>query len=208
MKLDVYSSAGQKTGRSVELDDEVFGIEPNDHVIYLDVKLHLNNRRQGTSKTKQRNEIAGSTRKLHKQKGTGGSRKGDIKNPLYHGGGRIFGPQPREYNSKLNVKVKQLARKSAFAYKAKADNIIILEDFNYTQPKTRQYLDLLKALEISSLKTLVLLQGHDENVYKSIRNLSSAEVCEAEHSNTYNVMHADKLIITEAAIAQLNAILK
>ncbi len=208
MKLEVVNSKGEKTGRKVELSDDIFGIEPNDHVIYLDVKRYLNNQRQGTHKAKQRNEIHGSTRKIRKQKGGGGARAGSIKNPLFRHGGRIFGPQPRDYTTKLNKKVKILARKSALAYKAKENKIIIVEDFDFEQPRTKSYIDLLKALELNGTKTLLLLNENRENVIKSARNLPDTEVNLANSINTYNILHATTLLVMEGSIGSLNENLK
>ena len=208
MKLEVVNSKGEKTGRKVELSDDIFGIEPNDHVIYLDVKRYLNNQRQGTHKAKQRNEIHGSTRKIRKQKGGGGARAGSIKNPLFRHGGRIFGPQPRDYTTKLNKKVKILARKSALAYKAKENKIIIVEDFDFEQPKTKSYLDVLKALELNGQKTLLLLNESKENVVKSARNLPNTEVNLAHSINTYNILNATTLLVMEGSIGSLNENLK
>lgn len=200
MELKVFDITGKETGNKVTLSDEVFGIDPNDHAIYLDVKQYLANQRQGTHKSKQRNEIAGSTRKLHRQKGTGGSRKGSIKNPLFRGGGRIFGPQPRDYGFKLNKKTKRLARKSALSHKAKEDNIVILEDFSFESPKTRQYLSLLDNLKLDGVKTLLVLPGNNENIYLSSRNLQKARVVSATELNTYELLNAGKLLITASAV--------
>lgn len=200
MELKVFDITGKETGNKVTLSDEVFGIDPNDHAIYLDVKQYLANQRQGTHKSKQRNEIAGSTRKLHRQKGTGGSRKGSIKNPLFRGGGRIFGPQPRDYGFKLNKKTKRLARKSALSHKAKEDNIVILEDFNFESPKTKQYISLLDNLKLDGVKTLLVLPGSNENIYLSSRNLQKARVVSATELNTYELLNAGKLLITASAV--------
>lgn len=200
MELKVFDITGKETGNKVTLSDEVFGIDPNDHAIYLDVKQYLANHRQGTHKSKQRNEIAGSTRKLHRQKGTGGSRKGSIKSPLFRGGGRIFGPQPRDYGFKLNKKTKKLARISALSHKAKENNIVVLEDFNFDSPKTKNYLDMLGGLKVDGVKTLLVLSGSNKNIYLSGRNLQKASVISASDLNTYEVLNAGKLLITTSAV--------
>jgi large subunit ribosomal protein L4 len=176
MELAVFNKTGKETGRKVELMDTIFSIEPNDHAIYLDVKQHLANKRQGTHKSKERNEIAGSTRKLKKQKGTGGARAGSIKSPLFTGGGRVFGPQPRDYSFKLNKKVKQLARKSALSYKAKNNEITVLEDFSLDAPKTKDYMAVLANLQINGKKSLVVLNEPNKNIYLSSRNLSGTRL--------------------------------
>lgn len=200
MELSVYSISGQETGQKVHLSDEIFGIEPNDHAIYLDVKQYLANQRQGTHKSKERNEIAGSTRKLHKQKGTGGSRKGGIKNPLFKGGGRIFGPQPRDYSFKLNKKLKSLARKSALSYKAQENNIVVLEDFTFEEPKTKNFTSLLKSLNLEGDKNLFLLHDSNTNVYLASRNVLKARVSRAIDMNTYDILNSQKLIITASTV--------
>jgi large subunit ribosomal protein L4 len=200
MELSVYSISGKETGQKVHLSDEIFGIEPNDHAIYLDVKQYLANQRQGTHKSKERNEIAGSTRKLHKQKGTGGSRKGGIKNPLFKGGGRIFGPQPRDYSFKLNKKLKSLARKSALSYKAKENNIVVLEDFNFEEPKTKNFTSLLENLKLEGNKNLFLLHESNTNVYLASRNVIKARVSRAIDMNTYDILNSQKLIITASTV--------
>lgn len=200
MELSVYSISGKETGQKVQLSDEIFGIEPNDHAIYLDVKQYLANQRQGTHKSKERNEIAGSTRKLHKQKGTGGSRKGSIKNPLFKGGGRIFGPQPRDYSFKLNKKLKSLARKSALSYKAQENNIVVLEDFTFNEPKTKNFTNLLESLKLEGHKNLFLLSESNSNVFLSSRNLSKSRVSRAIDMNTYEILNSQKLIITASTI--------
>lgn len=200
MELSVYSILGKETGQKVHLSDDIFGIEPNDHAIYLDVKQYLANQRQGTHKSKERNEIAGSTRKLHKQKGTGGSRKGSIKNPLFKGGGRIFGPQPRDYSFKLNKKLKSLARKSALSYKAKENNIVVLEDFNFEEAKTKNFINLLQSLSLEGHKNLFLLHGSNENVYLSSRNVFRTRVSRAIDMNTYEILNSQKLIITASTV--------
>jgi large subunit ribosomal protein L4 len=191
----------------VSLSDAIFGIEPNDHAIYLDVKSYLANQRQGTHKSKQRNEISGSSKKLKKQKGTGGARAGNIKNPQFKGGGRIFGPQPRDYSFKLNKKVKDLARKSALTYKAKDNSIAILEDFSFDAPKTKNYLALLKALSATDKKTLLVLSEVSKNVVLSGRNIQHAKITTAEQINTYDVMNADRVIFVESSISKVENLL-
>lgn len=203
MELTVYNINGEDTGRKVTLSDEVFGITPNDHLIYLDVKRYLANQRQGTHKAKERNEIAGSTRKLRRQKGTGFARIGDIKSPLLRGGGRVFGPRPRDYSFKLNKKETRLARKSALAYKAQEGNIVVLENIQFEQPKTKQFLSILQKLGLDSTKTLVVLPGLDKVVYLSARNLPKAQVLPAEQINTYAILNAEKLVICEGAIEKI-----
>jgi large subunit ribosomal protein L4 len=203
MKLDVLNIQGQKTGRAVDLPDDVFGIEPNEHVLYLAVKQYLANQRQGTHKAKERSEVAGSTRKLHRQKGTGGSRKGDINNPLYPGGGRVFGPRPRDYEQKLNKKVKRLARKSALSAKAKNGGIFVIEDLNFDAPKTKAMVDILSKLEVASKKTLVVVPEMTENVMLSGRNLPKSKVVRAQDLNTYEIMNANALVISEGSIGKI-----
>ena len=203
MEVKVLNVSGKETGAKVQLSDSVFGIEPNDHAIYLDVKQYLANQRQGTHKAKQRNEIAGSTRKLHKQKGTGGARAGSIKSPLFNGGGRVFGPQPRDYSFKLNKKLKTLARKSALSYKAKDSNIIVLEDFNFESIKTKNYVQLVADLNVTDVKTLLVLGEANNNVYLSSRNLKKAKVITADQLNTYDVLNAGKLLLTTGALKTL-----
>ncbi|MFS8616177.1 MAG: 50S ribosomal protein L4 [Solitalea sp.] len=200
MELKVFDITGKETGNKVTLSDEVFGIDPNDHAIYLDVKQYLANQRQGTSKSKQRNEISGSTRKLHRQKGTGGSRKGSIKNPLFRGGGRIFGPQPRDYGFKLNKKTKRLARKSALSHKAKENNIVVLTDFDFDAPKTKNYLNLLNSFQLEGVKSLLIVPENKRNVFLSSRNIQKANVIAASELNTYDLLNAGKLLITESAV--------
>jgi LSU ribosomal protein L4P len=187
----------------VQLPESVFGLEPNDHAIYLDVKQYLANQRQGTHKSKQRNEIAGSTRKLHKQKGTGGARAGSIKSPLFNGGGRVFGPQPRDYSFKLNKKLKQVARKSALSYKAKDNNIVVLDEVKFDAIKTKNYVALINALNVADEKTLLVLPAYDEIVYKSSRNLKKAKVIVASDLNTYDVLNATKLLLTTDSVKSL-----
>ncbi|MFA6922966.1 MAG: 50S ribosomal protein L4 [Bacteroidales bacterium] len=208
MEQLVYNISGSETSKKVQLDDSIFGIEPNDHCIYLDVKQHLANKRQGTHKAKERGEVSGSTRKIKKQKGTGGARAGDIKNPLFRGGGRIFGPRPRDYNFKLNKKIKKLARKSALSYKAKENNIIVLEDFIFSEPKTKQNVELLKNLNISDKKTLLVLAEPNKNVSLSSRNLKKIRVVDASDINTYDILNAAKLLLVESSIKVIEDNLK
>ena len=203
MEVSVVNISGQETGAKVQLSDAIFGLEPNDHAIYLDVKQYLANQRQGTHKSKQRNEIAGSTRKLYKQKGTGGARAGSIKSPLFNGGGRIFGPQPRDYSFKLNKKLKQLARKSALSYKAKDNSIVVLEDFTFDTIKTSNYVKMIASLNIATEKTLLVLPAANNNVYLSSRNIQKAKVITADQLNTYDVLNAGKLLLTTGSVKTL-----
>jgi large subunit ribosomal protein L4 len=204
MEVKVLNIAGKETGAKVQLSDSIFGIEPNDHAIYLDVKQYLANQRQGTHKAKQRNEIAGSTRKLYKQKGTGGARAGSIKSPLFNGGGRVFGPQPRDYSFKLNKKLKSLARKSALSYKAKDNSIVVLEDFSFDTIKTKNYIKMEADLNVTDVKTLlVLAAAENNNVYLSSRNLKKTKVISVEQLNTYDVLNAGKLLLTSGALKTL-----
>jgi len=203
MEVNVLNISGKETGTKVQLSDSIFGIEPNDHAIYLDVKQFLANQRQGTHKSKQRNEIAGSTRKLYKQKGTGGARAGSVKSPLFNGGGRVFGPQPRDYSFKLNKKLKALARKSALSYKAQDNNIVVLEDFTFDSIKTKNYVQLSADLNITDVKTLLVLGSANNNVYLSSRNLKKAKVITADQLNTYDVLNAGKLLLTAGALKTL-----
>src|SRR6056300_535821 len=203
MEVNVLNIEGKETGRKVKLDKSVFGIEPNDHVIYLDVKQHLANKRQGTHKSKQRAEIVGSTREIKKQKGTGTARAGSIKNPLFRGGGRIFGPTPRDYSQKVNKKVKRLARKSALSIKAKEKSILVIEDFKMDAPKTAAYNDVLNALGISSKKSLVVLGEPNNNVYLSSRNLAHSKVVTNSELNTYQITNATTLVLFESAVAEI-----
>lgn len=207
MELEVYNSKGEKTSRTVTLPDAIFNAKPNDHAIYLDVKQFLANQRQGTHKAKQRNEIHGSTRKLHRQKGTGGSRKGSIKNPLFRGGGRIFGPQPRDYSFKLNKKVKRLARISALSYKAKVNAITVLEDFSFDSPKTKNYVQLLSGLGVHGNKTLHIIPKNDRNVILSARNIQKARITSADTLNTYDIINATNLLISEKSLKMIEKIL-
>ena len=203
MEVKVLNIAGKETGAKVQLSDTIFGIEPNDHAIYLDVKQFLANQRQGTHKSKQRNEIAGSTRKLYKQKGTGGARAGSVKSPLFNGGGRVFGPQPRDYSFKLNKKLKSLARKSALSYKAKDNSIVVLEDFTFDTVKTKNYVKLVADLNVSDVKTLLVLPAANNNVYLSSRNLKKSKVITADQLNTYDVLNAGTLLLTTGAVKTL-----
>ena len=207
MELAVHNSKGNKTKRTVTLNDSIFNVEPNDHAIYLDVKQFLANQRQGTHKAKTRSEIHGSTRKLHKQKGTGGSRKGDIKSPMFRGGGRIFGPEPRDYTFKLNKKVKQLARISALSHKAKGNAITVLEDFNFETPKTKNYVEMLSGLEMNGMKTLLVVPNNDKNITLSARNLKGSKVTTANSLNTYDIINAKNLLISEGSLKAIETIL-
>lgn len=207
MEVNVLNIEGKETGRKVKLDKSIFGIEPNDHVIYLDVKQHLANKRQGTHKSKERAEIKGSTRKIKKQKGTGTDRAGSIKNPLFKGGGRVFGPTPRDYSQKVNKKVKRLARKSALSIKAKQNSIIVLEDIQWDAPKTKNYLQMLAALGLSDKKSLLVLGDLNKNVYLSSRNLKNSKVVINSELNTYGISNANSLILSESSIAGLESIL-
>lgn len=207
MELAVLNQQGQDTGRKVQLSDEIFGIEPNDNAIYLDVKQYLANQRQGTHKSKERNEIAGSTKKIKKQKGTGTARAGSLKSPVFRGGGRVFGPKPRNYSFKLNKKVKQLARKSALAYKVKENSLSVLENFSFEAPKTKSYLALLNGLALSDKKTLLVLPEDNKNVYLSSRNIPKAKVVNVNDVNTYAVLNADHLVLCEGSVSKLETIL-
>jgi len=203
MEIAVYNKEGNDTGRTVSLDDAIFGVEPNDHAIYLDVKQYLANQRQGTHKAKERWEIRGSTRKIKRQKGTGGARAGSLKSPVFVGGGRIFGPQPRDYSFKLNKKVKQLARLSALSYKAKKQHIIVLEDFNMETPKTKEFVEMQKNLQISDRKSLFVFAEPNKQVYLSSRNLQKTKVIALSGLNTYNIMDASVLVFSESSIKVL-----
>jgi large subunit ribosomal protein L4 len=207
MELNIYNIAGEDSGKKVVLSAEVFGIEPNDHAIYLDVKQYLAAQRQGTHKTKQRHEIAGSTRKLKRQKGTGGARAGSIKSPLFPGGGRIFGPVPRDYSFKLNKKLKQLARRSALSYKAKGEAIKVVEDFSFDTPKTKSFLAMAEALSLSGKKILLVMPETDHNVSLSVRNLKSVKVIPASNLCTYDVMNAGVLLMAETSVNAINEVL-
>jgi large subunit ribosomal protein L4 len=206
MEIEVYSVKGKKTDRKVTLDDGIFGIEPNDHAIYLDVKQYMANKRQGTHSTKEKSQISGSTKKLHKQKGTGGSRKGSIKNPLFRGGARIFGPQPRDYDFKLNKKLKRLARKSALSYKVKENGITVLEDFTFEAPKTRNFVDLLKNFSLENQKTLLVIPENDMNIYLSSRNLKKVKIMKASDLNTYEILDANRLLIMESSVKDIEKV--
>lgn len=205
MEITVVNISGKKTTKKLNLSDDIFGIAPNDHAIYLDCKQYLANQRQGTHKTKERAEIARTTKKAFRQKGTGGSRRGSLKSPLIRGGGRVFGPRPRDYSFKLNQKVKQLARKSALAYKAKDESIIVLEDFNFESPKTKNYLDLLKNLNLDNKKTLLVLADSNKNVSLSARNIGRASVITAAELNTYDVLNANNVLFTEGSVKMIEA---
>ena len=207
MEVSVLNINGQETGRKVTLNEAIFGIEPNDHVLYLDVKQYLANQRQGTAKAKERSEHAGSTRKLGRQKGGGGARHGDINSPLLKGGGRVFGPKPRDYRFKLNKKVKVLARKSALSYKAQENAIVVLEDFSMDAPKTKEFVNITKNLKVEGKKILLLLPEVNKNVYLSARNLQRSEVMTASELNAYKVLNADVLVITEKSLESINGIL-
>jgi len=203
MELAVLNRAGKETGRKVELVDAIFSIEPNDHAIYLDVKQHLANKRQGTHKAKERNEIAGSTRKIKRQKGTGGARAGSIKNPLFTGGGRIFGPQPRDYNFKLNKKVKSLARNSALTYKARNNEIVVLEDFKLEAPKTKDYISILNNLNIEDKKSLFVMNEPDRNLFLSSRNLGESKVVTVTELTTYDILNSTSLVFVESSLDRI-----
>lgn len=207
MELAVYNINGSESGKKVKLNDAVFSIEPNDHAIYLDVKQYLANQRQGTHKAKEKSEVSGSTKKLHRQKGTGGSRKGSIKSGTFVGGARIHGPRPRDYSFKLNKKLKQLARKSALAYKVKENSIIALENFNMDEPKTKKYVDIINNLKLSNQKVLMVIADYNENVYKSSRNLPKAKVMAAKDLNTYEILNANKVVLLENSVPVIEEIL-
>ncbi len=204
MELSVYNIKGEDTGKKVTLNDSIFAIEPNDHAIYLDVKQYLANQRQGTHKSKERSEMSGSTRKLGRQKGGGGARRGDINSPLLVGGARVFGPKPRDYSFKLNKKVKALARKSALAYKAKDNAIIVVEDFTFEAPKTKEFVNLANNLKIDTKKLLMVLPENNANVFLSARNLQRTNVITVSELNTYKVLDAKSLVITESSLATIN----
>jgi large subunit ribosomal protein L4 len=207
MELAVFNSNGQETGRKVSLSKDIFGIEPNDHAIYLDVKQILANRRQGTHKSKERAEVAGSTRKLKRQKGTGGARAGSIKSPVFVGGGRIFGPRPRDYSFRLNKKVKQLARKSALTYKAIENGIVLVENFNFDKPSTKNYNTILNNLKVSDKKTLVVVPEMNENLYLSSRNLQRSKVVIASDLNTYDILNAGSIVLFENSVTSIENLL-
>ena len=207
MDINVLDIKGQETGRKVTLNENIFGIEPNDHVLYLAVKQYLAAQRQGTAKSKERSEHAGSTRKLGRQKGGGGARRGDINSPVLVGGGRVFGPKPRDYSFKLNKKVKTLARKSALAYKAQENSIVVVEDFNLEAPKTKGFVNIAKNLKVDDKKVLLVLPEVEKNVYLSARNLKKAEVMTASQVNSYKVLNADVLVVTENSLKVIDEIL-
>ena len=207
MEVSVFNIKGEDTGRKVTLNDSVFGIEPNDHAIYLDVKQYLAAQRQGTAKSKERSEMSGSTRKLGRQKGGGGARRGDINSPVLVGGARVFGPRPRNYSFKLNKKVKALARRSALSYKAQENALMVVEDFNFEAPKTKSFLEIVNNLKIADKKVLMVLAGAHKNVYLSARNLQRAKVAVASDINTYGVLNAGVMVLTESAVAQIESVL-
>ena len=206
MEVNVLNLSGKETGAKVQLPESVFGVEPNDHAIYLDVKQYLANQRQGTHKSKQRNEIAGSTRKLHKQKGTGGARAGSIKSPLFNGGGRVFGPQPRDYSFKLNKKLKQLARKSALSYKAAENNILVLENVTFDSIKTKNYVSFVQALNIADEKTLLVLSAQDKNVYLSSRNIEGVKAIQLNMINVFDLLNCNKLVLPLDTVKKLEEV--
>ena len=208
MTLSVLNKNGEETGRKMSLSKDIFGIEPNDHAIYLDIKRIMAGRRQGTHKTKERADISGSTRKIKKQKGTGTARAGSIKSPIFRGGGRVFGPRPRDYSIKLNKKLTKLARKSALTYKAKDKNIAVVEEFSIDTPKTKDYLKILVALSLNDKKTLLIIPKPDRNIILSSRNLKNAKVVTADKLNTYDVLNADKLMFIENSIEKVSELLK
>ena len=203
MKLAVHNITGKETSKKVDLSNDVFGVEPNDHAIYLDVKQYLAAKRSGTHKSKERSDVKGSRRKLRKQKGSGAARVGDIKNPLFRGGGRVFGPRPRSYDFKVNKKVKRLARKSALSYMAKDKNIIVLEDFSFDTPKTKSYTDILSNFDLLDNKTVLVLAESNKNIFLSSRNLKKVKVVLASELNTYTVMNANKLMVMESSINEI-----
>lgn len=203
MELNVVNIKGVSTGRKVELPDSIFAIEPNDHAIYLDVKQFLANQRQGTSKAKNRNEVSGSTRKLKKQKGSGGARAGSIKSPLFRGGGRIFGPEPRDYEFKLNKKLKVLARISALAYKAKNNEIVVVEDFSFDAPKTKEFVAIQNNLKVDGKRSLLVIKEENKNIYLASRNVPKTEVLIYNELNTYSIMKAGSLVLCESSVAEL-----
>ena len=206
MELSVLNKEGKETGRKVTLNDQIFGIEPSDHAIYLDVKQYLANQRQGTSKSKERGEVSGSTRKIKKQKGTGSARAGSIKSPVFRGGGTIFGPRPRNYHFKLNVKLKRLARKSAFAFKAKSDSLMVIQDLNM-EAKTKDFKALLSSMKLENQKVLFILGDKTDSVYLAARNLGRVKVVTADSFNTYDVLNASKVILAESSIEKIQTIL-
>ena len=208
MEVNVYNIKGEETGRKITLNESIFGIEPNDHAIYLDVKQYLANQRQGTHKSKERSEISGSTRKIGRQKGGGGARRGDLNSPVLVGGGRVFGPTPRDYSFKLNKKVKALARKSALSYKAQNEAIVVVEDLNFVAPKTKVFVEMTKNLKVSDKKVLVVLPEANKNVYLSARNVKGADVQSISGLNTYRVLNAGVVVFAESALSAIDNILK
>ncbi|MCK3684592.1 50S ribosomal protein L4 [Maribellus sp. YY47] len=208
MELSVLNKEGKETGRKVTLNDQIFGIEPSDHAIYLDVKQYMANQRQGTSKSKERGEVAGSTRKIKRQKGTGTARAGSIKSPVFRGGGTVFGPRPRNYGFKLNKKVKQLARKSALTYKASEKSILVLEDFNFEAPRTKEMVALKNNLQIAEKKALFVLPAENNNIYLSSRNLQDVSVVTASELNTYQILNAKTIILCEGSVAKIEEAFK
>ena len=203
MELAVYNINGDKTTKKVELSDSIFAIEPNDNAIYLEVKQIMANKRQGTHSTKERNAVSGSRRKIKRQKGTGTARAGDIKSPIFRGGGRAFGPHPRDYNFKLNKKLKRIARKSALTYKAKDNNIFILEDFDFDSPKTKNYIEFLNSFNLADSKTLLILTEKKENIYLSSRNIKKTQITKASNINTYDILNANSLLISESSLKEI-----
>ena len=208
MEIAILNTSGQETGRNVELNEAIYAVEPNDHAIYLDVKQYLANQRQGTHKAKDRGEVSGSTRKLKRQKGTGGARAGSIKSGTIRGGGRMFGPQPRDYSFKLNKKLKELARKSALTYKAQANDIVVLEDFAFEGPKTKKFVDIQNNLKINDKKSLIVLSEANKNLYLSSRNLQNVEIVTASDLSTYKIMRAKKLVLVESSVAKMDELFK
>lgn len=204
MELAIYNIQGEDTGRKAQLNDEVFAIDANEHAVYLDVKQYLANQRQGTHKSKERSEVSGSTRKLHKQKGGGGSRIGDINSPVLVGGGRVFGPRPRSYNFKLNKKVKQLARKSALTFKMQDNQIQVVENLNFEAPKTKEFVNFAKNLKVEGKKLLLVLAGQNKNVYLSARNIPGVQIIAASDVNTYAIMHSNAILLTEGSLDVIN----
>lgn len=207
MEINVLNIKGEDTGRKVTLNESIYGIEPNDHVLYLDVKQYMANQRQGTAKTKERSELSGSTRKLFRQKGTGGARRGDINSPVLVGGARVFGPTPRDYGFKLNKKVKILARKSALSYKAQENSIIVVEDFTFDAPKTKNFVDMTNNLKVNDKKSLFVLPESNKNVYLSARNIQKVNIMTASQINTYKVLNADVMVMTESSVKAIDEIL-
>ncbi len=207
MEIDVLNIKGENTGRKITLNESIFGIEPNDHILYLDVKQYLANQRQGTAKSKERSELSGSTRKLGRQKGGGGARRGDINSPVLVGGARVFGPKPRDYRFKLNKKVKVLARKSALSYKAQDNSILVIEDFVFDAPKTKEFIEMINNLKVTDKKVLLVLPEANKNVYLSARNLQRSEVTLASALNSYKVLNADVLVVTENSLKTIDGIL-